>query len=290
MDTLYLSGLTRIFDPETVSCLVRDLAVTPPQAWHVENGLRVKLMEASVEGPLDETETLPPAPSRSEEVPEDLFGEEDTVGSEEKSRGPADQEDSGAGEPPAAVTGIDDYEIGSDVAGGQPAPAGGRSAPSPVEPRAPGKPVRVTKPQRKAPTAAARKVEERGLDLLVEYVLEPQGIRISDQRLRPGVGADLYCSDEVFRELKTFGGRATDRIKLSKHQQARALVSEDHYELVVVEDVWSEPVITIIPSPMKHLLWRATGDVEVVDWRERSSSFRVIRLRQRTVGPHEPSD
>lgn len=109
-------------------------------------------------------------------------------------------------------------------------------------------------------------------------MLTPAGIRVNDQRLRPRVGADLVCDDGFFRELKTFSGPAWGVIRLTRYEQARALNSRQKYELVIVENLLGDPVITIIPDPLGTLCWQPTGDVEVIDWQAKATSFRVIRL------------
>ncbi len=282
---LYLSSLTEIHEADVGWCLLRDAALTPSDTWNVQNGLRLKLIEAAAEGPVEMSGQLPPVRLREEETQPDtdLFDELNEEEGEEAEEGPGEEQEARPpmpSRPPASD--IENLEIESDETGNQTPLRGGATEPEPISPRPP-KAKAPGKPHREAPRPPARTVEQRGLDIFVHHVLDPAGVRISDQRLRAGVGADLFCSDQVFRELKTFSGRAPDRIRLSRYEQARALASLERYELVVVEHVWEEPIITIISNPMESLRWRPTGDVEVIDWRSKAPSFRVITLRKQ---PH----
>jgi len=279
---LYLSALADIQEEDVVCCLLRDAALTLSETWNVQNGLRLKLIESAAEEPVETSGQLPPVRLREEETQPDtdLFDELNEEGGEEAEEGPGEEQEARLpmpSRPPASD--IENLEIESDETGDQTPPRGGAIEVEPISPRPP-KAKGPGKPHREAPRPPTRTVEQRGLDIFVHHVLDQAGVRISDQRLRAGVGADLFCSDQVFRELKTFSGRAPDRIKLSRYEQARALASLERYELVVVEHVWADAVITIISDPMGSLHWRPTGDVEVIDWRSEAPRFRVIRLRE----------
>ena len=89
-----------------------------------------------------------------------------------------------------------------------------------------------------------RSTEQRAVDLLRLYVLDPEGISITDQRLRPKVGADLVGDDGIFRELKAHSGVAPNDISLTEHEFLRAGNRGNQYELVIVKDVWDTPSIT----------------------------------------------
>lgn len=119
------------------------------------------------------------------------------------------------------------------------------------------------------------------MDLFRLYELEPAGIGISDQRLHPGVGADLVGDDGVFRELKFHSGDAPAEIRLTEHEYQRAGSDGERYELVVVEHVWDEPTITMVRNPLKHLSYTPVGGVMVQGWREQPSQPPLILQRQR---------
>jgi hypothetical protein len=134
---------------------------------------------------------------------------------------------------------------------------------------------------------AVLSVEQRGLELYLR-VLEGDGIDASDQRASSRVGADLVGSDGVYRELKTFSGRAPDSIGLSKYEHERALEEGDRYELVIVENVWDDqPRLTMIRDPLKTLDWHPTGEVAVRDWR---AAANAGRLRQVVMAPSADPD
>ena len=129
------------------------------------------------------------------------------------------------------------------------------------------------------------KIEEWGLEIVKKHYLDPEGIRIRDQRLVPRVGADLFCEDGVFRELKTFGRAATDEINFTASEYERARTSSEKYELVIVEHVLGSPVIRVVPNPLKNLSYRPVGEIRFVGWKALQSEFRTIRLEAQT---HEP--
>ncbi|HWD41640.1 MAG TPA: hypothetical protein VG944_22550 [Fimbriimonas sp.] len=138
----------------------------------------------------------------------------------------------------------------------------------------PGKGHRVPANRQTRPVLS---IEQRGLDIYVKHVLQPAGIRVSDQRLRRGVGADLYCSDSVFRELKTFSGAAPNTIRLTKHEHARASDSTTMFELVIVENVYTSPRIIVVRDPLTACDTRPRGDVDVSRW-DAAIGRRIIDL------------
>jgi len=125
-----------------------------------------------------------------------------------------------------------------------------------------------------------KSTEERAVDLYRIYVLDPDGVEITDQRLRAGVGADLVGNDNVFRELKARSGSAGDKVELTSHEYARAGQTGTVYELVIIENVWGDPVITIIRNPLGRLKQYPVGGIMIEGWKDLDPQPRVIRLKK----------
>ena len=85
-------------------------------------------------------------------------------------------------------------------------------------------------------------------------------------------------SDGIFHELKTFSGSAPATLPLTEHEYRRAGNKGDVYELVVAENVWDDPTITIVGDPLGQLRYSPTGGVVVQNWRRPKRKPRVLRL------------
>ena len=121
-----------------------------------------------------------------------------------------------------------------------------------------------------------KSTEQRAVELYRRFVLEPDGIGVTDQRLRPNVGADLVGTDGVFRELKSHGASAPSALSLTRHEYVRAGQKGDHYQLVVVEHVWGDsPVITIVGNPLVQLHYAPSGAVLVEGWKGEGLGRRI---------------
>jgi hypothetical protein len=125
-----------------------------------------------------------------------------------------------------------------------------------------------------------KSTEERAVDLFRIYILDPEGISIRDQRLRAGVGADLVRDDNIFRELKARSGSIGDKVELTSYEYARAGQVGTIYELVIVEHVWGDPVITIIRNRLGRLKHYPIGAIVVEGWKGLDPQPRVIQLRK----------
>jgi hypothetical protein len=123
-----------------------------------------------------------------------------------------------------------------------------------------------------------KSTEERVVDLFRMYVLEPDGIEITDQRLRARVGADLVGNDNVFRELKARSGSDADKVELTPHEYVRADQARESHELVIVEHVLDDPVITVIRDPLGRLEYYPVGDIVVEGWRELDPQPQIVRM------------
>ena len=277
---LYVSNMINLRDPEVVVELMRGLGIGRTDSWNVYNALRLALIEALLDGPDARVEPLPYLPEDREAIDPELFNDEETdprtgmqiVFSNTRNIEQVNVEET-------QVPEIDDYVVESDTEGDGDVQPGGLIECPPADLRRPGKPASVLFPINRT-QRSTRSVEQRGVDLLVSHVLDPDGIKISDQRLVFGVGADLACDDGFFRELKTFSGNAPASIKLTKHEHARASTSSNCYELVIVENVWTTPTITIIHNPLHTMDWHPAGDIEITGWKERLPALRVIKLRK----------
>jgi hypothetical protein len=179
--------------------------------------------------------------------------------------------------PPTPPFPVDEYTVESDEGGEE--PGGGRGG---LEPR---RTVTLRRPGgggggnlTGADRQSRRSTEQRAVDVYRIYVLEPAGIAITDQRLRARVGADLVGDDGVFRELKAHSGAASGEISLTEHEYQRAGHQGRKYELVIVEHVWEEPTITIIPDPLRQLKYRPSGGVIVGGWKNLTPKPRIVQL------------
>ena len=56
--------------------------------------------------------------------------------------------------------------------------------------------------------------------------------------------------------------------------------SRDAYELVIVEQVWYDPIITIIRNPLGRLKQYAVRGIVVEGWGELDPKPRIVRLRK----------
>ena len=70
------------------------------------------------------------------------------------------------------------------------------------------------------------------------------------------------------------------KTELTSHEYARADQARTAYELVIVEHVWDDPVITIIRNPLGRLTHYPVGSVAVEGWRDLDPKPRVVKLRK----------
>lgn len=280
---VFVSGLTTLSDQPLANALLIGLPLGGQAQWNAINSLRLHLMSArpSEGEPLDlfdEGESL--SDLSDIWVPPDEQGHDETEGTSITSK----QSTRSRPKPPAAppIHPVDEFDVESDEGGEEPSELeGGLIGRRKVQLRRPSKTSGAGGGGGDGHDRHARKsTEERAVDLFRICVLEPDGVEITDQRLRAGVGADLVGSDNVFRELKARSGSAGDEVGLTAHEYVRAGQARAAYELVIVEHVWDDPVITIIRDPLGRLKYRAVGDIVVEGWRELDPQPRVIRLRQ----------
>jgi hypothetical protein len=276
---LYLSSLTKSSDRAVATAILEGLPLAPDLRWAAINALLVHLA----------SETTP-----SGGVPEEfLSGEEDESPGQAPTRPePANRTGPQTSQqpippkssqrtpppPPPPPFPFDQYVVQSDTSGTGPAAGGGLVPRTKVTTRAPGGghsgAGTTINPQQRS----NRSTEQRGVDLVQTYLLEPSGISLSDQRLRPGVGADLVCDDGVFRELKVHSGAAPAEISLTEHEYTRAGNKGVKYELIVLEHAWESPVITVVQDPLNRLKYSPTGGVVVKGWKTVTPAPRIIRL------------
>ena len=277
---LLLAALTDIGSEDTVEAVVSSNELTQPELLRIRDALRIRLIDAQGgvtrhalgldiledDGDEEEYEFVPYVRDGRRH---DWMVNPDTTPAVDR-------------QPPEAVADVipvDSYEVDSHVVGDGGA-SGSQLRRLKVELRKPGRPPGPSGRKETIPRKKPQDVEQRGLDLFVESVLNPSGIRVTDQRLRSRVGADLLCSDGFFRELKTSSGAAPERLSLTLHERARAAAAADKYELVIIENVFGErPTITMIPDPINSLNSEPTGTIVVTDWKEKAKHFSVIRLR-----------
>ncbi len=275
---VFISGLTRLSDPSLAAALLSGLQLSGKDRWSLINALTLHLSDPHpTDGvPLDSFNDEKQLPELS-----DIWEEPDEKGESSPEFKPAKPNNNKKeGRPVPLPHPVDEFDIESDEGGEDPmTPEGGLVG---------RRRVKLKRPKRPSgsgggngPDKHSRKsTEQRAVDLLRIYVLEPDEVNIIDQRLTAGVGADLIGDDNVFRELKARAGSASDRVELTSHEYARADQARAAYELVIVEHVWGDPVITIIRNPLARLMHYPVGSVAVEGWRELDPKPRVVKLRK----------
>lgn len=288
---VFISGMTEVSDESVSKALLSGLKLSGTDRWNAENALRVHLMTSEPNSnfdPLDlgdENESLTVPFDYSEPEPEKLEPPEEPGEPGPNNGNPSPpKRNKGQGNQPLQPEAqpVEDFYVSSDEGGVDTSnPQGGLTRRRKVSLKNPGtgsgRGGGAPGPDRHSRGST----EQRAVDLYCLYVLEPDGISIDDQRPRPGVGADLWGGDNIFRELKSFSGSASDSVTLTSHESTRAGQVRLEYELVVVEYVWdSEPVITIIPDPLGQLKYYPTGSIVVEGWGSLDPQPRVIQLKR----------
>ncbi len=275
---VFISGLTKLSDPSLAAALLSGLQLSGKDRWSLINALTLHLSDPHP------TDGVPLDLSNEEEQPSELSNiweqpnEKEESSTEIKPTKPNNNKKKEDPVPPAHP--VDEFDIESDEGGEEPiTPEGGLVG---------GRRVKLKKPKRPSGSGGGngtdkhsrKSTEQRAVDLLRIYVLEPDKVKIIDQRLIGGVGADLIGDDNIFRELKARTGSASDKIELTSHEYARADQARTAYELVIVEHVWDDPVITIIRNPLGRLTHYPVGSVAVEGWRDLDPKPRVVKLRK----------
>jgi len=277
---VFLSSLTNLSDQSVARTLLSGLPLGGEIRWSATNSLQLHLMSPQISevGPLDifsdeeETSSVP-----------DLWDEPRVEESRQEAPIMSAKPDQQTRQPPEApIHPVDGFQVESDEGGEEPDRSeGGLVARPEVGLKKPRKTLGGRGVPWPHPERHARKsTEERAVDLFRMYVLEPDGIEITDQRLRVGVGADLIGSDNVFRELKARSGSAGETVELTAHEYARAGKARAAYELVIVEHVWDDPIVTIIRDPLNRLKHYPVGDVAVEGWHDLDPKPRVVKLKR----------
>jgi hypothetical protein len=282
---LYLSTLTRLADKAVVGALLSGLPLDTDERWSLSNALQLHLLSDSAD-----VQALPEV-ELGGWMPEDDDGDFDGSGTADGT-GTGEQKPSPASRPKAKskpkksesqeepAPPVDSYAVQSDVGGdGVGTGQGGLVPRGQAKNVPPGKGGGGGGGGGGGPDRHSRRdTEQRGVDLFRAHVLDPAGVTIKDVRLRRGVGADLVGDDNVFRELKTHSGAAPAELGLTEHEYVRAGNTGQQYELVVVEDVWGEPIITIVNNPLHRLKYSPAGGVVVKNWRDNAHDPRVVTL------------
>ncbi len=278
---LYLSELTTASDRAVSSALLAGLPLSGEVRWAATNGLQLHLtQELGSAGAFPFDDPV----GDLEEPEEDLFALFDpaTTGTSKK-RPRTEPPRERKPEPPPHP--IDAYVVSSDDAEDEDSgeATGGLVPRGKAKLRRPGHSGGVGGGYMGVDRHSRNATEQRGVDLFRWYVLDPDGVQVKDQRIRDRVGADLIGDDGVFRELKTFSGAAATSLSLTEHEYRRADNHGEAYQLVIVEHVWDDAVITVITDPLTRLRYTPTGGVVVQDWREPNPRPRVLNLRMKDV-------
>jgi len=274
----YISGLTKLSDPSLATALLSGLQLSGKDRWSFIKALTLQLSDPhpEIEEPIDlfSDETSPYDYSELFEKPE-----EEVIPTEDKPTIPDNKKRKEKPIPPPHP--VDEYEVEKDEGGEEPTTLeGGLTRRQSTKL----KPPRRTKGSGGGGSDkdrhSTKSTEQRAVDLFRTYILEPDNIQIRDQRLIRGVGADIIGDDNIFRELKARTGSADDEIVLTGHEYARAEEARDAYELVIVEHVWDDPVITIIGNPLNRLTYYPVGNVAVKGWKDLDPKPRIVTLRK----------
>jgi len=275
---VYISGLTKLSDPSLATALLSGLRLSGRDRWSFIKALTLQLSNPhpEIEEPIDlfGDETPPSDYSGLFEKPE-----EEASPTEDKPTIPDNKKKKEKTVSPPHP--VDRYEVEKDEGGEEPTTSEGGLT---RRQKAKLKPPRRTKGSGGGGSDkyghSTKSTEQRAVDFFRTYVLEPENIQIRDQRLIRGVGADIIGDDNIFRELKARTGSADDEIVLTGHEYARAEEARDAYELVIVEHVWDDPVITIIRNPLNRLTYYPVGNVAVKGWKDLDPRPRIVTLRK----------
>jgi len=279
---VFISGSTAISDESLATELLKGLNLSGHQQTSAINILRLQLMSDHSDADLEPLDLLdeedlpdlgveyldtPPSTDREDPLDDDpIEPEGGEFGRKRRS------------EPVVHPT--DGFQVASDIGGeNSDQHEGGLQSSPETKLREPSPKGRHDRGGSGPDKHSRRDTEQRAVDLFRQYVLEPEGIDISDQTLVSRVGADLSCSDGVFRELKSYSESGGGRVKLTSHEYVRAEHAQMAYELVIVEHVWgNEPSITIIPNPLARLKYWPVGDIAAEGWNQMNPPPRVVRL------------
>lgn len=275
---VYISGLTKLSDPSLATALLSGLRLSGKDRWSFIKALTLQLSDPhpEIEEPIDLFGDETPPYDYSE-----LFEKsEEVIPPEDKPTIPDNKKRKEKPIPPPHP--VDKYEVEKDEVGEEPTTLEGgltkrqrAKLTSPRRTKGPGRGVSDKDRH------SIKSTEQRAVDLFRTYVLEPGNIQITDQRLIRGVGADIIGDDNIFRELKARTGSADDEIVLTGHEYARAEEARDAYELVIVEHVWDDPVITILRNPLNRLTYYPVGNVAVKGWKDLDPKPRIVTLKKK---------
>jgi hypothetical protein len=275
---LYLSELTQVSDASVAAAILSGLPLTGEQRWAVSGILQLHLgreHDGIASGfPISEHNNV-----EAEGDPFDPFEEK-----EPPAKGKGASKPKQKPQPEEPLHPLSDYHVETDTGTreGEGEWGGGLEPRGMADLRRPGHGGGGGGGggggQQSSPSWVS--TEQRGIELFRRYVLDPEGIDVRDQRIRPGVGADLVGSDGVYRELKTFSGAGPTTLPLTEHEYRRAGNEGDRYQLVVVEHVRGDAVITVITDPLRRLRYTPTGGVIVKQWRDESARPRVLTLQR----------
>lgn len=276
---VYISKLTELSDSCVATALLSGLPLSGRDRWSYIKALTLHLSD----------------PNTEIDIPIDLFGdgtqpedyselfdipEEEMTPAENKPAPP--RENIKKETPVAPPYPVDEYEIEKDEGGEEPAISeGGLTKRKDIKVRQPRRNLGGGSGGGNGGGHSTKSTEQRAVEIYREHVLDPENIQISDQRVTRGVGADIIGDDNIFRELKSMTGSADGEIRLTGHEYARAEQARGSYELVIVEYVWDEPVITIIRNPLNRLKYYPVGDVAVTGWKNLDPKPRIISLKKR---------
>lgn len=286
---VFVSRVTKISDESLSRTLLSGLPLSGVDRWNAETALRLHLITSEPNSNLDPLDLGDEDESKTEPFkyfePEKLESPKDTDESGPNHGSPPKPKrnpDPGIKPPPAEAHPVEGFYVSSDEGGVDTSnPKGGLTRRRKVILRNPGTGSGIRRGAIRPDRHSRSSTEQIAVELYSLYVLEPDGISINDQRPCPGVGADLWGSDNIFRELKSFAGSASDSVSLTSHESSLAGQARLDYELVIVEHVWDlEPVITIIPDPLGQLKYHPTGSIVVEGWGSLDPKPRVLQLKR----------
>jgi len=180
-DTLYLSRVAGIGDAEVVRALLIGSGLSGAERFHIENGIRLAILEVEASGSAEVSGSLPNEDSPEENLPDDFFdnpSEPDAGAEGDKhaappappptpTRGSEKKPSSPTPSPPAPPPAPDAYRLISDQKSDDPLPKGGPVDPGTPSPRSPQRqqPPRDPKSIRRGSGLSVKEVEQRGVDL-----------------------------------------------------------------------------------------------------------------------------
>lgn len=275
---VYLSRLTKLSDPTLAAVLLGDLPLSGKDRWSFVKALALQLSDPppEIEEPIDlfgdETEPYDYSELFENQEEEESSTEVKPTVSDNKKK---------KEKPVPPPHPVDEYDVEKDEGGEKPMTSeGGLIDRQRAKLRPPRRPGGSGGGNSAKDRHSIKSTEQRAVDLFRTYVLEPENIQIKDQRLIRGVGADIIGDDNIFRELKARTGSAGDEIVLTEHEYVRAEEAREAYELVIVEHVWDDPVITIIRNPLNRLIYYPVGNVAVKGWKDIDPKPRIITLKK----------